>query len=201
MLLTKVGTRIRTGRRRGAFTLGEVIASVAVVAVLAAITIPTIKSRLAVGRANALAKEIQSLAAGLQAFNNNTGTYPLYLDELVTLPGSPNTYCGTVLTPVIMTAGQIAKWKGPYVSRLIAGDYVTADGNTVVDLMDRTTAGTPRFLEITVNNVALDVATVVEEVIDGPGAAFTSGNFKWTAGADPTMGNAVYRIVVPTTCV
>ena len=193
--------RPRSRQPRRAFTLAEVIASVAVVAILAAITIPTIKSRLAVGRGQALAKEILSLAAGLQAFNNNTGTYPLYLDELVTLPGSPNTYCGTQLSPITMTAGQVANWKGPYVNRLIVGDYITADGNTVVDLMDRTTSGTPRFLEITVKNVALDVATVIEEVIDGPGANFTSGNFKWTASADPAMGTAVYRIVVPATCV
>lgn len=187
--------------RRPAFTLGEILASVAVVAILAAVTIPTIKSRLAVGRAQALAKEIQSLSAGLQAFNNNTGTYPLYLDELASLSLHTNTYCGNVIVPVFLTAGQTAKWKGPYVSRLIAADYVTADGNTVVDLMVRTTAGTPRFLELTINNVALDVATVVEEVIDGPGAAFGSGNFKWTVSADPSMGSAVYRIVVPTTCV
>jgi prepilin-type N-terminal cleavage/methylation domain-containing protein len=196
-----LSTRIRNVRGRRGFTLGEVLASVTVVVILAAITIPTIKSRLAVGRAQALAKEILSLAAGLQAFNNNTGTYPLYLDELVTLPGSPNTYCGTVISPIIMTAGQQAKWKGPYVSRLIAGDYVTADGNTVVDLMARTTVGSTKFLEISVNNVALDVATVVEEVIDGPGGAFASGNFKWTASADPSMGSAVYRIVVPAICV
>jgi prepilin-type N-terminal cleavage/methylation domain-containing protein len=201
MFLSQAPRRIHTVRRPRAFTLGEVIAAVAVVAILAAITIPTIKSRLAVGRAQALAKEIQSLAAGLQAFNNNTGTYPLYLDELVSLSTHTNTYCGDLLSPVFMTAGQQAKWKGPYVNRLIAADYITADGNTVVDLMARTTSGTPRFLELTVNNVALDIATVVEEVIDGPGANFTSGNFKWTAGADPNMGNAVYRIVVPTTCV
>jgi len=163
------GREPRNGHR-SAFTLAEVIAAVAIVAILAASTIPTVESRLAVGRGQALAKDIESLAAGRQAFNNNAGTYPLYLDELVALPASPNTYCGTQLTPVIMTAGQIASWKGPYVSRLITGDYVTADGNTVVDLLARTTVGTPRFLQITVNNVALDVATVVEEVIDGPGA-------------------------------
>jgi prepilin-type N-terminal cleavage/methylation domain-containing protein len=200
MFLRNKDARLSQVRRRG-FTLGEVLASVAVVAVLAAITIPTIKSRLAVGRGQALAKEILSLAAGLQAFNNNTGTYPLYLDELTSLSLHTNTYCGNAIVQVFMTAGQQTNWKGPYVNRLIVGDYVTADGNTVVNLMDRTTAGTPRFLELTVNNVALDVATVVEEVIDGPGAAFASGNFKWTAGADPAMGNAVYRIVGPTTCV
>lgn len=193
--------RANNAGRRPAFTLGEILASVAVVAILAAVTIPTIKSRLAVGRAQALAKEIQSLAAGLQAFNSNTGTFPLYLDELNSLSLHTDTYCGTAFVPIAMTAGQQAKWKGPYVNRLIVADYITADGNTVVNAMARTTAGTPRFLELTVNNIALDVATVVEEVIDGPGANFTSGNFKWTAGADPNMGNAVYRIVVPTTCV
>ncbi len=105
--------RPRSGHQRRAFTLAEVIASVAVVAILAAITIPTIKSRLAVGRGQALAKEILSLGAGLQAFYNNVGTYPLYLDELTSLSLHTNTYCGdAVISPVFLTAGQTANWAG-----------------------------------------------------------------------------------------
>jgi prepilin-type N-terminal cleavage/methylation domain-containing protein len=191
----------RDRRRRPAFTLTEVIAAVAVVAVLAAIAIPTVKSRLSVGRGQSLVREIQSLMSGLQGFYSDTGTYPLYLDELVSVSTQTNTYCGDLAAPIFLTAGQTARWKGPYVSRVFTADYLTADGYTVVDLMARTTAGTPRFLQISINNVPIDVATVAEEVIDGPGAAFGSGNFKWTAGADPAMGNVTFQIVVPSTCV
>lgn len=190
--------RPRLERTHRGFTLAEVIASVAIVVVLAAITIPTIQSRLAVGRGQALAKEVTALSAGLQAFYNQVGTYPRFLDELTAITGAgshTDTYCGDDFIPVNMTAGQQAKWKGPYLSRLITADYMTADGNTIVDKMVRNSSGTPVFLEITVLNVSSDVATIVEDVIDGPGANFTSGNVKYL-GTDLT-----YRIVVPTICV
>jgi prepilin-type N-terminal cleavage/methylation domain-containing protein len=173
--------------RRG-FTLAEVIVSVAVVAILAAITIPTITSRLAVGRGQALAKEIQALATAIQAFHNNAGVYPLYLDQLVSLSAHTTDPCGNTISTTA--------WKGPYINRLIAGDYVTADGNTVVDLLNRNAAGIPVYLELTVNNVAADVAAVVEEALDGPGGGFTTGSFKWVAGT----GVATYRMVVKSTC-
>jgi prepilin-type N-terminal cleavage/methylation domain-containing protein len=183
--------RSPTPSREG-FSLAEVIAAVAVVAVVAALTIPTVMSRLAVGKGTALANELQAIGTGLRAFNDNTGSYPLFLDELVSLSTHTNNTCGGN-----MTVAQQAKWKGPYVSRLIAGDYVTADDNTIVNTLARV-AGPPAYLQLTINNVTSDVAAVVEEAIDGPVVAtsYTSGSFLWVSGSRV----ATYRLVVPTTC-
>jgi prepilin-type N-terminal cleavage/methylation domain-containing protein len=177
--------------RRG-FSLIEIIAAAVLVALLAALTIPTVMSRLAVGKGTALANEIQSLGTALRAFNDNTGSYPKFLDELVSLSTHTDNTCGGN-----MTAAQQAKWKGPYVNRLIAGDYVTADDNTIVYTLTRV-AGPPAYLQLTINNVSSDVAAVVEEAIDGPVVAtsYTTGSFLWVSGTKV----ATYRLVVPTTC-
>jgi len=169
-----------------------VLGAVAVVSLLAAIAIPTVMSRLAVGKGKALAAELQSIGTALRAFNDNTGSYPLFLDELVSLATHTNNTCGGNIT-----AAQQAKWKGPYVNRLIAGDYVTADDNTIVYTLARV-AGPPAYLQLTINNVSSDVAAVVEEEIDGPvvSTSYTSGSFLWVSGTKV----ATYRLVVPTTC-
>jgi prepilin-type N-terminal cleavage/methylation domain-containing protein len=182
--------------RRG-FTLVEVITAVAVASLLAAVTIPTVMSRLAYGKGKALAGEIQAIASALQAFNDNTGSYPLYLDELGTLTGTSShtdNTCGG-----FMTSTQINSWKGPYLSRPIApgNNYITADDNTILNQLTRV-AGPPAYLQITINGVSSDVAAVVEELIDGPVVAnsYTTGSFLWTSGT----GVATYRLVVPTAC-
>lgn len=174
------------------FTLIEIIGAVAIVALLAAVTVPTIMSRLAVGKGQALANEIQSIGSALQGFHNNTGSYPLFLDELVALSPHTNNTCGGS-----MTAAQQTKWKGPYINRLISADYVTADDNTIVNQLTRV-AGPPAYLQVTINNVSSDVATVVEEMLDGPVVAdsFTTGNFLWSSGTNV----ATFQLVVPTTC-
>jgi len=113
---------------------------------------------------------------------------------LSSLSLNTQTYCGSDFSPITLTAGQQARWKGPYVSRTITANY-SADGGTIVDKMTRDGSGTPAFLVISILGVDSDVATVAEETIDGPGANFSSGNFKWD-GVD-----ASFRITAPTTCV
>lgn len=181
-------------RNRIAFSLVEVLVGVTLMAVIAAIVIPTIKARFAAARGQSLARELSTLASGLQTFNNNVGTYPRFLDMLYSLSLNTQTYCGNDFSPITMTTGQQAKWKGPYVSRTITGNY-TIDGWTVVDKMTRDNSGTPVFLVISILSVDSDAAAAAEETLDGPGANYSSGNFKWD-GVDAT-----FRIPAPTTCV
>jgi prepilin-type N-terminal cleavage/methylation domain-containing protein len=171
---------------RRAFSLAEVVVTVAVVALLVAIVTPTIMSRLAVGRGNAMAAELANLGSGLKAFKTNVGTYPRNLGDLSGSPGSPLNYCGLTITPTT-----IAKWRGPYTSRFITADYVL-DNSTIVNQLTYT-AGPPPYLQIVINNVSADLARAVEDAIDGPvtSTSFTTGSFTYTAP------NAVYRLPVP----
>jgi prepilin-type N-terminal cleavage/methylation domain-containing protein len=172
---------------RRAFSLAEIIVSVTIVALLAAVVLPTVMSRLAIGNGNAIAAELTSLALGLKAFNTNVGTYPQALADISGTPSSSTskTYCGLTMTPT-----QVAKWRGPYVSRFIQGDYVI-DNSTIVNTMTYT-AGPPAYLQITIDNVTADVARAMEEAIDGPVVAnsYTTGAFTYTAP------NAVFNIPV-----
>jgi prepilin-type N-terminal cleavage/methylation domain-containing protein len=179
------GRRNGAARRRCGFTLAEVIVTVAVVVTLAAIAIPTIMSRLAVGRGNAMSGELASLGAGMRAFNTNVGTFPKNLADLAASPATPLNYCGLAITPT-----NIAKWRGPYVSRFITGNYVM-DNATVVNVTTYT-AGPPPFLQITINNLTSDLARAIEEATDGPVVAnsFTTGSFTYAAP------NGTYRIPV-----
>ena len=172
--------------RRSGFTLTEIVVTVAVIAILAAIVTPTIMSRLAVGRGNAMAAELSNLGLSLRAFRTNLGTYPANLSDLAGVPGSPQDYCGLTIN-----ATTIAQWRGPYTSRFITGDYVL-DNSTIVNQMTYT-AGPPAYLQISVNNVPTDLARAIEEALDGPVTAtsFTTGSFTY---ASP---NAIYRIPVP----
>ena len=165
------------------FTLTEVLVTVAVIALLSAVAIPTVMSRLAVGHGNAIAAELKNLGLGLRGFNTNVGTYPKNLADMSVAPGSPQNYCSLTISPT-----NIAKWRGPYTSRFITGDY-TLNNSTIVSAMTYT-AGPPAYLQITINNVTADVARTIEEAIDGSvvSNSYTTGAFTYTSP------NAVYRI-------
>lgn len=195
MTRSRVTRALKTLRRRVAFSLGEVLVAITVFAIVAAMVIPTINARVSAARGHTLARELSDLATGLQNFYSNVGTYPRFLDMLSSLATNTQSYCGTNLSPINLTAGQQAKWRGPYVSRTISGNTnYTIDGGLVVDTLKRDAAVTPVFLVISIRGVDSDVANVAEETIDGPGANFLSGNFRWD-GVDAT-----FRITVPTTC-
>lgn len=193
-MLTTSLARAPNARSRSGFTLAEVLVVVTIIAILAAVTIPTVQSRINASRGTSLAKELSSLASGLQAFRTNVGLYPRYLSYLTAIPGaSAETYCSIGGPLIIFTPGQTAKWRGPYISRLVTANYTVVSNTTI---LNQTTyvAGPPAYLRIVVNSIDAAVAESAEEIIDGPVVAgsYTSGSFTWDGV------NGAYRIPVPT---
>ena len=189
-------SRENEGRRRSGFTLAEVLVVITILSILAAMTIPTVQSRINVSRGTAVAKELSSLTGSLQGFRTNVGLYPRFLSYLTTMPGAgAETYCstGALGTLVTFTPTQTAKWRGPYISRLVTGDYTVVSNATIVNQMTYF-AGPPAYLRIVVNSIDPAVADAAEEVIDGPvvTGSYTSGSFTWDGV------NGAYRIPVPT---
>lgn len=187
-------------QNRRAFTLVEVLISVAIVAIMAAMTVPTIVSRINVANANALAKEMIALKDGIQAFKTNVGSYPRYLEYLsvITTPAQTETYCSQITRPpvtIVFTTAQINNWHGPYVSRsLPTGPTATYTVNDFV-INNLMTYGSG-LLSISISNIDASVAPIVEEILDGPVGAVssTSGTFTY----DIPSSTGTYRISVPT---
>ena len=187
---------VRSGaRRHRGFTLAEVLVTVALLAVLAGVTIPAIMSRLTNSKGQTLARELADLGSGLRAFNSDLGTYPRYLNMLYSISDSVKTYCSTDIPLVVknLTAGQQSRWRGPYVSRIITADYAI-DAGTVLNKVKRDATDNPITLQVTVTGVDSDIAAAAEETIDGPGGNYSTGFFRWD-GSD-----ASYRISVPSSC-
>lgn len=170
---------IGAGRSRRAFTLAEVMVAMALIAVLAAIMIPTIRGRMQDAYEDAIVEEFTNLAASIQAYRQNVGKYPPALDYLSVLRASPVDRCG-----VALNAAAIANYRGPYVSRQIAVSvgYLFAQKDTVQDVLTSNTAVAPVGIFIRVQGPDTLTAHNVDLKLDGL-ASSNTGQVRWTANA------------------
>jgi prepilin-type N-terminal cleavage/methylation domain-containing protein len=179
------------GRVRRGFTTMEVLVAVGIVAILAAATVPAIRTRLATGDADAIVAEFQNLEQALQAFQENTTTYPHTLAQLSQL-STTTTSCNTA-----MSATQISRWRGPYVTRPISASYTVAADVTVENTLVRDTTPGVGLLDIKMDNVEQDVANQVERELDGAidANSSTTGGVLW-ATSSGTLVTLTFRFPV-----
>jgi type II secretory pathway pseudopilin PulG len=161
----------------------EVIVAVVLIAMLSAVVVPTVLTRLAVGQADAVVVEFQNLWQGILGFRTNTGYYPSQLAYLSALPSPWTNSCAASIT-------SNAAWRGPYETRRITGDYTVTDV-TFTNAIARATVSGVVYLRITVTGVDSSVAASVERRMDGvlTGASnYTTGNTTWTkSGSQGTL--------------
>lgn len=103
---------LKTRSNRPGFTLPEVLVTVAIVSVLAAIVIPTVTNQIGKGDDTNLATNVSGLRTAITAFVVDTRKNPSRLQNLVTVP---------LATDLDLAGGQfgataVGKWKGPYLS-------------------------------------------------------------------------------------
>lgn len=177
-----------SGARRG-FTLAEVLVAMGLIAVLAAVVVPTIRGRLQDGYEDALVSEFASLASAINAYRQDVGHYPPRLDYLTVLPASADDFCGHDLsTPAL------ARWRGPYVSRTITttANYVVFQKDSVQDALARP-PGNPNVVQIVITGADTMTARQVDLKLDGV-ANGAVGTLLWS----PTAASSVMRYSIPT---
>jgi prepilin-type N-terminal cleavage/methylation domain-containing protein len=171
-------------RSRRGFTLAEVLVAFTLIAVLAAVVMPTVRGRLQDGYEDALVGEVASLASAINAYRQDIGHYPPRLDYLTLLPASPDDFCGHNLS-----VSDSAKWRGPYVSRTIttAASYVVFEKDSVQDLLARP-IGNPNIIQIVINGADTSTARAVDLKIDGT-VNRTAGTLLWSVNGNGTILN------------
>jgi prepilin-type N-terminal cleavage/methylation domain-containing protein len=193
---------LNPGTARKGFTLGEVLVSVAIVAVLAAVVIPAIGSQITKGDQGRVASDIQAVRGGVVQFVSDVRRYPKSLGQLVVVPLTTN----SPMTPttVTYTSQELARWRGPYLSK----DSVAA-GNTGYGLrlgigaatftFDTLIVGTTgvftpaspgggdiRYLILTIPNMNLATAQALDASMDD--GDVTAGAIRWKAAGDASNG-------------
>src|SRR6478735_876496 len=99
--------QLKRSRRKGAFTLVEMLLVLVILAVLAAIVIPKFSGRSQQAKETAAKSQISSIEMALDAFEVDTGFYP-----------SGNNGLNALLDP----PSNAPSWKGPYLKKGIPLD-------------------------------------------------------------------------------
>ena len=109
----------KRSRQRSGFTLPEVLVTVAIVAVLAAVVVPSVTQQLGKGDGPALASSIGSLRTSITAFVSDVRKFPRRLSHLTTAISATD----STLFANQAYGSASTKWKGPYAAfSLTAGD-------------------------------------------------------------------------------
>lgn len=109
--------KLRT-RRRAGFTLIETIVTVGIIAVLAAFVVPTVIQKAGVGDPVKVQNDLNTVRTGLETYaTDSKAGFPHLLYSLTVTPTAGTS---RLIDSTAMTANQVAKWNGPYMSATIS---------------------------------------------------------------------------------
>jgi prepilin-type N-terminal cleavage/methylation domain len=172
--------RSRSGR--AGFTLAEVLVTIAIIAIMAAVLLPALNNQLSKGDTSRVASDLTNLQSGVQAFFSDIRQYPSTTDELVTpLNASSTDIHGTSFQP-----SAIAAWKGPYVSRDVLGN--TGGRAAFTNAFSKTATSSTNFLTVSISPVTIDQFANLEATLD-------EGNLNATS---TTAGSVRYNVASST---
>jgi prepilin-type N-terminal cleavage/methylation domain-containing protein len=177
--------------RRRAFTLPEVLVTVTIVAVLAAVVVPAVLNQVSKGDTAGLAGDVGALRTAITSFTTDTRHYPARIEDLVTKPASTD----KDILGQDYGSTAINAWKGPYfpTSQTVtsATDYTTtAYGLKISDTFEAPSSSNGNFITLVFTNVPSDanLATIDRLFDNGSGTTplcnsgteHSTGQIQWT---------------------
>lgn len=169
--------------RRAAFTLIEVLVALAIIATLTAVLLPMLSSKVRDARRSALSQSLLAISQGVAEYRKAVTRYPPTLSVLTVAP-TANVTTSSCGGSDVLTAINVANWRGPYLSReMISSGLQMADA-VVQNALRRVTTNSSTYLLIDVAGVETQVAIDMEAEYDG-NADPTDGTIRYTTAALP----------------
>jgi prepilin-type N-terminal cleavage/methylation domain-containing protein len=190
---------IRTG-----FTLIEVLVTVVVIGVLAAVVIPAVTAQVTAGDAARVETDLNDLRTGIENFDIAVRQFPGDVDDLVSRPGTSGSSTGADVDadPSGATLLGTTEWRGPYLETSLPSSvtsstlpnfsgaafttgYAATVNNhfllcKVLDTASACNAATPDYLVVELDNLTASQLGTLNSDIDGATetASSTSGKFR-----------------------
>ena len=170
-------SRRKHGVLRKAFTLPEILVSITLIAILAAVVVPTITSQIRKGDPSRVGNDLLAVRGGVEQFLTDVRRYPGSMAQLMAvITTSQAPLAGTSLAN--FGTAEVARWRGPYMQKdpSIAG--ATGFGFAMATSFDTVSLGTSgatsaagqKYMVIAVpftNNDSLSALEVDKQFDDG----------------------------------
>jgi len=186
---------------RMGFTLPEVLVTVAIVAVLAAIVVPTVTNQISKGDDTNLVSNVADIRTGITALVSDIRKYPSRLQNIVTVPLATD----LDLSGGAFGATAVARWKGPYLSTSMKALSNTLKTDSVfvglafaVDSLADTLFVAPNkgMIGLKLGGVANTAAALhIDSLLDN-GDGQVAGNVRWLGAAPAVTGNRVVVLLM-----
>jgi prepilin-type N-terminal cleavage/methylation domain-containing protein len=159
------------------FTLAEVLVTLAIIAVMAAVLLPALNQQLAKGDTGKLASDLTSIQTASQAFLSDVHRYPDSVAQLTTGIGATSQDINGTYIPATL----LPRWKGPYLGRESLN--TTGGGLTVSPAFIKTaSSGTTSYLTIVVTGnptLGSNDFNNLEAILDeGTGTSSSTGSIR-----------------------
>lgn len=181
---------------RHGFTVVEIIVALLIMAVLAAVMVPALKTRMNTADAAGIIDDLKQIREAAVAYRENVSRYPR---KLAQLSARPSASVGTTdLCSTTLPQSAIDSWRGPYLAQRVTSSGLQIGGSTILDDMDRspaspTVAQPEGFLRVAVQDVDQIVANEVDRAFDPLTA---SGTPDLTTGAVTWDGTLRFWIAI-----
>lgn len=181
--------------RRG-FTLPEVLVTVTIVAVLAAVMVPAVINQVGKGDVPAVGGDLGAIRTGITTFAADTRKFPRTLTHL---SGTALSATAVDIDSVAYGVDAAASYNGPYLATAggvhtlptggVLADTIKLVGSSLCLRDDTTAAG--------VSRVSKSVASQIDEAVDN-GNGNASGIVTWTETTPGTIDKATLRVCLIT---
>jgi prepilin-type N-terminal cleavage/methylation domain-containing protein len=189
----------RNRSRRAGFTLPEVLVTVAIVAILAAVVVPTVTNQIGKGDDANLTSNVSSMRTGITAFVSDVRKFPSRVQHLLVKPAA-----GDSALDGPYGALAVNRWRGPYQTGSLqpvvlsaAADSVLIGHAYVLDVFKDTGFVAPRgYIGVTLSSVASNATALkIDSLIDGATGQL-QGNLQWTLTAGVPTNNRLTLLLM-----
>lgn len=161
------------------FTLAEVLVTLALIALLAAVLLPTVAGQILKGDSSRVTQDIEAVRSGMEQFLADVHRYPGKYSDLAKLITTSNTDINGATYP----SGLVSKWGGPYVTKDTSNAVVpTGFGANITNVFTKT-LHTNGVNYVTVSITGIDSLDFyrLDAAFEGT-ADSTKGRLRWSGG-------------------
>ena len=182
-----VTSRSDNTTRPAGFTLAEILVALALMALLAAVLLPTVAGQILKGDSGRVVQDLEAVRSGAEQFLTDIRRYPGRYTDL-------STAITTARTDILgntYSAAMVGKWKGPYVTKdTLNASVETGFSGRINNTFARFThTNAVQYLTVVVTGITGTDFDRIDEQVDGPSvspAGRTTGLMRWnsTGGID-----------------